>query len=183
MRELFFEDPFWVYVMLVAIEIFLLIFWWRSSDNSKAKWLLVPILAGGLVFAVEAMVETDREKLIKAVNSIAADVKNERLDVLESMISEDFKGEFQGRSLDKEESMELAREAMNTHGVTGLEIRNIDVKMKEDGRSASMVVVTRINLRYLGPRGSLLLRWSLLWKKIEGRWYIVYGETPRVGVM
>jgi len=183
LRELFFEDPFWIYVMLVAIELFLLIYWWRSSDNSKAKWLLIPILAGGLVFAVEALVETEREKLIKAVGTIAADVRNERLDVLESMISEDFKGNFRGRSLDKEESMELARESMNSHGVTGLEIKNIDVKIEEDGRRASMVVVTRLSLRYLGPRGSLLLRWTLLWEKIEGHWYIVYGETPKMGLM
>ncbi len=182
MRELFFEDPFWIYVMLGGVGIFIFILWWRSSDNSKAKWILVPILLGVVVFVVERLVETDREKILKATDAIAEDVRSGKLDVLESMMFRNFMGEFQGRELDKKEALELARHSMETHGVTDIEIRRADVDIVEEGRKASMILVTRMRISYLGPQGSLLLRWPIIWEKIDGEWMIVYGETPRIGM-
>lgn len=168
--------------MLGGVEIFILILWWRSSDNAKAKWLLAPLLLGGLVFTVERLVETDREKIVKATDAIAEDVRRGKLDVLEDMMARNFTGDYQGRELGKQDALELARQSIDTHGVTDIEIRKADVKIVDEGRKASMILVTRMRVGYLGPQASLLLRWPMIWEKIDGKWLITYGETPRIGM-
>ena len=180
LRELFFEDPFWLYVILALVELGSLVVWWRSYEGKGKRWLVLPLVLAGLIFGVESWVETDREKIQQAVHQIARDAGAGRFEFLEERMAEEFRGDFQGSEIQMEEGLDLAKRFSREQGLTHVEVRDVDVKV--EGKRAFTVVVTRMNLRSLGPRATLLLRWEVDWVKVGGRWKVVFTSTPRIGM-
>jgi len=86
-----FEGRTSVYVVLVALAVFLLLVWWQT----RKRWCLVGVLVvaglAGLYVLLDKTVETDREQLVRKVQELAAAVNARDFRGLFKNISDNFR--------------------------------------------------------------------------------------------
>lgn len=92
MEHTFFEDPTYVCIGLAIAAVVMGVIW---HERRQPKWLAwaagLLVLAGGLV-VLERLVVTDREKILLAIDDIAAAVARDDIDAAGRYVDEDFGG-------------------------------------------------------------------------------------------
>ena len=89
-----FENP---WGLLIAAFAALLALWvLRSVSPEKMRWWfwLAPALIAGAAFAVDFLIETDREKIENVIYTLAKAVEEEKCDVITSLISDNYSDSF-----------------------------------------------------------------------------------------
>ncbi len=179
MKELFFEDPFWLYGLLVMVEGVGLVIWRRQRTRESALRLLVPPALAALIFAVATLVVTDRERITKAVNEIAQDVSVGRTAALEKYLDDDFHMTVHGETLDKAKTLQRARKVAGKHRITKVKIKRLLVEVS--GETATLRMITAVRVEGGGFRGGVPLVWNLRWIKRGKQWRILESTQPRIG--
>lgn len=179
MKTLFFEDPFWLYGLLVLVEGVLLVIWRRQRTQRSALRLLVPPALAALIFAVATLVVTDRERITAAAHEIAKDVTAGQTTVLEKYLDKDFHMTLNGKPLGKAGTLERARKAMSKSRITKVEIKRLQIEVS--GGTATLRMITAIRVEGGGFRGGVPLVWNLRWIKRGRSWRILESSQPRIG--
>jgi hypothetical protein len=179
MKHLFFEDPFWLYAMLVLAEGVLLVIWNRDRTRTTALRLLVPPALGALIFAVATLVVTDRERITAAVHEITRDVTNGQVTVLERHLDDDFHMRLGGKPLGKAETVAHARRALARTRITKVDLKRLQVEVS--GETATVRMITAIRVEGGGFRGGVPLVWHLRWIKRGKQLRILESTQPRIG--
>lgn len=179
MKALFFEDPFWLYGLLVLVEGVLLVIWRRQRTRASALRLLIPPALGALIFAVATLVVTDRERITAAVHEIAQDVASGRTTALEKYLDEDFHMTLYSKPVGKAGTLERARKAMSRSRITKVQIKRLQIDVS--GGTATLRMITAIRVEGGGFRGGVPLVWNLRWIKRGKHWRILESTQPRIG--
>jgi hypothetical protein len=179
-KSVLFEDPFWLYVLLAMVEAVLLVFWWKDRVREKALRLLYPVGVGIVIYALAALVVTDREKILRAVYEIGRDVTAGRTVALAKYLDEDFRGTFEGEEIDREKALAMAKRRIKAHGVAEVTFKKVVVEVK--GKRATLRMLTLIKLQMFGRRDRLPLQWDMEWIKRGKRWKIYRAARPRVSL-
>lgn len=177
MKSLFFEDPFWLYALLLMAEGVLVTLWRRRGDRKSALRLLIPPAMAALIFALATLVVTDRERIKEATQKLVAGLNAGRTTELASRLASDFRGTFRGmKPLKRGETLERVQKALRQHGVAKITIKSLKVKVRGD--QATVHLVTMIELRGKMFRGKIPARWTLQWVKQGKRWLIRDARGP-----
>jgi ketosteroid isomerase-like protein len=179
MRSLFFEDPFWLYGLLVMVEGVLLLIWRQQRTRASALRLLVPPALAALIFAVATLVITDRERITAAVHEIAQDVAAGQTTALEKYLDDDFHMTLNGQSLGKPQTLERARKVMARSRLTKVKIKRLQIEVS--GGTATLRMITPLRVEGGGFQGNIPLVWSLRWIKRGKQWRILESAQPRPG--
>jgi hypothetical protein len=89
-----FENPWGLLIAAVAA---LLVIWiFRSVAPEKMRWWLwlVPFAIGAAAFGIDFLVETDNEKIEKAIYTLTKAVEEENCDAIASLISDNYSDSF-----------------------------------------------------------------------------------------
>jgi len=179
MKALFFEDPFWLYGLLVMVEGVGLVIWRRQRTRESALRLLVPPALAALIFAVATLVVTDRERITAAVNEIAKEVSEGRTTALEKFLDNDFHMTVHGEALDKAKTLKRARKTLAKHRIRKVKIKRLQVEVS--GSTATVRMITAVGVEGAGFRGGVPLVWTLRWIKRGKQWRILESTQPRIG--
>ncbi len=91
MFDWLFEGRISVYVVLIALSVFLLLAWWQM----RKRWLLAGAVGAaawiGLYSLLDKLIETDREQIVRKLNEMVAAVNAHNLDAAFVHISAQFR--------------------------------------------------------------------------------------------
>lgn len=122
MFDWLFEGRTSVYVVLAALAVFLLLAWWQL----RKRWLLVGVVfvacLVGLYALLDKAVETDREQIVRKIQSMIAAVNAGNIDGIFENISDDFHSPG-GKG--KAELREMARRYIEQRIVTSMDVWDI----------------------------------------------------------
>ena len=135
----FFEQP-WTLIG-AAVLILFGIFTFRSVFPEKRRWwqLLVPLVVVGIAFGLDAIVQTDLEKINTVIDTGIKAVKEEDLRAVERIVSERYSDSYhrsKRRLLDHFNQV-LSEPLIANHKQTG---RLIDIK----GSQATVILFTTV---------------------------------------
>jgi ketosteroid isomerase-like protein len=179
MKTLFFEDPFWLYAMLVMAEVVLLLIWRRQRTRRSGLRLLVPPVLAVMIFGVATLVVTDRERITTAVHKISKDVAAGQTTALEKYLDDDFHMTLHGRSFGKAKTIARAIKVMRTSRITKVTIKRLQIDVQGD--TATLRMITAIRVDGGGFQGGVPLVWNLRWIKRGKQWRILEATQPRIG--
>lgn len=172
MKELFCDDPTYLYATLVVIEIILVCIWFMRKDLLASLLLLVPLAAGVGVWGIDKMVVTDREMIIEATELMAAQAPKGNVKPLFETLDPSYFGFGDQR----ESVMRLAEHGIKSRNINSCKLINMDVIV--DGKTAEQEVTTVLKWGDNGHSMSCL-RWKLYWVKRPDGWKIKNADEPK----
>ncbi|MBN1943685.1 MAG: hypothetical protein JW849_10375 [Phycisphaerae bacterium] len=168
-----FENPTWLLLILAVVELAVFAVWLRGRTKRAAVGLLIPpILAGGL-FALAALVTTDREKIHQALQQIADDYQAERLESAATYLDEAYEG-FGG---DKASLLNVARQTRGKHPIKSIRVTRLNVHVQ--GRRAEAKITTVVHLGDEMGGGGYGFAWTLDWVQRDAGWRILHIDEPQ----
>ena len=142
MSKYLFEGQASIYVLLGLATIICAVLWSRSRSRA---WLFIVVGFAALLvgyFALDQLVETDRERAELTFNSIVQQVNEHNVTGLFSQISEDF--DYRGR--DKKQLRQLAERYLKGNARIG--VSNVKVtKVDEEKGTATIAFQVKIEAR------------------------------------
>ncbi len=173
-KHAFFEDPLYVYLVLVAVELVLVMLWRaRRTRRSLAMLAIGPAAAMG-VFALAALVQTDRERIIQISEQIVADVAAGRPERIPPHLTEDFSATLRGRKITRVTVENVATGYRRNLGIERIALRNARVEV--EGDFATLHATTVLHLEDGGVFG---LNWTVHWVRTDDGWKIERVPEPR----
>lgn len=169
-KETLFGDPSTLYIVLAALELAFIVVWFYRRTPWTQRLLLAPVLLGGLVLGLDALVETDHEKIMATVKQMAADFEAGRMEDIGQYIDESYNG-FGGQS--KAEVVERLNAEQGNRQIESIKVTSLDLQV--NGRMAEMQVTTLIGLQ----GGQFPLRWRLTWIERDGTWRLANAAEPQ----
>lgn len=171
-KRLFLEDPTWVYIILAAGELILAATLYYRRSRRYAWGLIVPVLLGGIVFALDSVVVTDREQIRQTMREIADEFAQGRLDTARKSIDENYYGLRNNKS-----ALLAFSEAETSRGrVKSVKITRCRINVV--GRRAEMKITTVIHLSDDLGGGVMPFLWKVNWVKRPEGWRIEKLSTP-----
>lgn len=173
LKTALFEDPIYVYVALVVAFLALAAVWYERRTRRAALLLLAPPVLAAVVFALEALVVTDREQIVAAAKDIAASVEAGDFGGILKHLDEDFTASLQGATIRKTDVQHIVAQQAAVHRITRVAFSKTVVEVGSD--EAAMHVVTIITW----SAGRSPLVWDVLWVKTAQGWRIRHVAEPQ----
>ena len=173
LKRCFLENLIWVYAALVALELILFSMWF-STRSPKRKWaLLLPILLGAMVFALDWVVVTDREEIESTLSNITTSFHNGHVEKNQHFIAENYHGYLKTKTALVNAAVREAKKGR----VESISLKFQSVKVT--GRRAEMKIKTNILL----DTGQIIpLLWTIYWGKSSEGWKIIEISAPDIGL-
>lgn len=182
MTEELFERPFYIVLALVVAELAIVVLWYNTRKKAHAVWLVLPPLLIAGVFALAAAVETDREKMIGAIEQIAADLQAERLDAVRTYLDDAYQAPL---GLDKEGALSAAEYAVKVLHVEKINLSQMEVVVDDDRATMtcrSVVWFEQKQAARIGAApGPYPIDWTIDWRKRPEGWRIVEARGEMNG--
>ncbi len=187
LKNVLFDDPLAIYAGLGMIEIVLLAMWRGYLTRKRLLMLAAPLLLGGVVFGVERLVVTDTEKIVAALDELAAGVDDEELSVralethLDDEVVIDLGVGMGGMGLTKDQALAIWRKLVSRHRVVRATIHSPDIDI--DGEKARTRFATILTYRTgddTTAKTSLL--WDVDWIRRGQTWRIIAVSPPITGI-
>lgn len=177
-QTILFENPMYGLITMAIVELVLVIFW-HERRTRKTAWLLLgpPILAAAF-FVLTAAVTTERERIFIATGEIASGIQNDRPEVLEEYLADNFRGVYQGGLVSKDMAMDKARMAIRAHFIKDIQLRQAKVEMF--GKQASMEVPAIMQASEEGMSFRVKVLFRLTWIKTPKGWRLLEAKEPEV---
>ena len=173
LKRNFLENPIWVYTALVVIELILFSLWFSTRSAKRKHLLLVPILVGAMVFALDWVVVTDREEIESILSNISTSFHNGNIEEKQHYIADNYHGYLKTKTA-------LVNAAVG-EGKKG-RVESIAVKFKSvkvTGPKAEMTIKTNVRL----DTGQIIpLLWTIYWGKSSEGWKITEISSPNFGL-
>ena len=179
MRETFFENPLWAYVVLGLAAVVLLAVFLERRTPRRAALLLVPVVLAGLTFLVERVVLTDREKIVRAAEDIAHAVETGRTEEIPRYLDGKFVARLRGLPVIKPAVVAVCRSETSAWGIVGVSLHNVQVQVT--GMQAKMHVNSIISFGEGGRQRTGII-WDVLWIKRGQEWLVLEVSDPRPGL-
>ncbi|RPI59393.1 MAG: nuclear transport factor 2 family protein [Planctomycetaceae bacterium] len=181
LKELFFESPLYVYITLALVELAVAAVWFERRSPKVARWMVVPVLLAGAVFAVERMVVTDREQIVSITEQIARDMEAGDVDAAMTHVDDDFIADFVplgnviGKDAAKRAAAAVGKLTLAQHKPSKITLSDYKVDFK--GNSAVMTVRSVMWFTTGEAKDfTTSLRWTLHWVKKGDEWLINEAE-------
>jgi hypothetical protein len=169
-KQTLFEDPTAIYIVLGLAELALAALWFYRRTVWSQRLLVAPLLLAAGVFALDALIVTDREQIMETVEVMAEDFETGQMENIDQYIDEAYVG-FRAES--KKQLVAALRNEQENRNVESIKVTSMELDVS--GRSATMYVTTII-----GWRGNRIpLRWTLYWVKRDETWRIRGAEEPQ----
>lgn len=166
LKEMLFEDPTAIYVVLALVWLVLALIWRRYPNRRTAAALAVPFVLAGGVFLLSRLVETDREQITRSVHEIAEAINEGRYADVGAYLEDGF-GISGQRIADIPEAIDLLSRRAGQFRLGQVKVTHVDVVI--EGRLADVQVQTMITR---GDSRKVPVRWDLTWAEDSGRWRI-----------
>jgi len=135
MFDFLFEGGLTLYFALLIAAVFFFILWFKWRDRRFLKALGVVAGLALLVFLLDLLRETDRERALSTLSVVIERINNKQLDAAFSELSDDF----QAYGMDKKTMREKATSAIRTYNIRNLRAKSIQVmKQDRDKRSVTL---------------------------------------------
>ncbi|HDY64916.1 MAG TPA: hypothetical protein ENH84_01630 [Phycisphaerae bacterium] len=172
LKRLFLEDPTWVYVILAVVGLILAATWYRRRSGRYGWGLIVLVVLGGIVFALDSVIVTDREQIRQTVREIAVEFAQGSFDTARKTIDEDYYGLRNNKAgLLAFGEAESKRERVKSVKITRCRINVV-------GRRAEMKITTVIHLSDEMGGGAVSFLWKVNWVKRPEGWRIEKLSNP-----
>lgn len=171
MTELFCEDPTYLYVTVVIVELLMLFIYYKLRDRKLALSLLIPVVICGVTFALDYFIVTDREQITAITQEIADAAVKGSLKPATDYLDESYVG-YAG---DKTQLIVLTEEHLKQLKLTSCKLTDFDIKIT--GKQADMTVISTLKSQEHG--GVYCLKWKVYWVKTHNGWRIRSAEEPR----
>ena len=173
LKHCFLENPIWVYTALVALELILFSMWFSTRSKKRKQLMLLPILLGAMIFALDWIVVTDREEIKATLSSITASFHNGNVEEKQHLISDRYRGYLKTKSA----LVKAAAGETKKDRIESISVRFESVKVT--GRNAEMQIKTNVRLN----TGQIIpLRWTIYWGKSSDGWKITEISAPNFGL-
>jgi hypothetical protein len=170
LRQLFFEDPLYVYITLAFAELALVVIWHETRNR---RWLVAlagpPILAG-IVLLVATLVVTDREQIIQATHTIARDAEAGDIAAAGTYLDD----KYSGLGVNKPGVVAIGKTFLMKYRVTHVGFTRLTVEVYGD--HAAMHAATLITF---GDEGKAAIVWDVQWVKRPAGWRILEVAEPQ----
>ena len=175
MKELLFENPLPLYVILAVAELVIVGLWYRARTRRLAVALLVPLLLAGAVTALDLLVQTDREKIQAICRTIAADVEQGNLRGAEPYLADDFAGYYGS----PRGAIDAGQKAWKSFGIRKVDLSNVQVAVTDEIAKVSLRTFVTFNMPGFGE-GRQSIDWTVHWALRNGQWKIYNVEEPKI---
>jgi len=167
------ENPIWVYAGLVALELILFSMWFSTRSPKRKLLLLLPILLGAMVFALDWIVVTDREEIESTLLNITTSFHNGHLEKNQHVIADNYHGFLKTKTALVNAAVGEAKKDR----IESITVRFQSVKVT--GRRAEMKIKTNVRL----DTGQIIpLLWTIYWGKSSEGWKIIEISAPNIGL-
>jgi hypothetical protein len=180
LTRVLFESPWGVAVFLVVLGVVLFVFGGRAGKAVLQRVGLGCVIAAVGLVVLAAMVETDREALLRRTAEITAAVRDPfNLDKLIGLSTDD------ATLLDmpKASLIPVAKSAMTMVKVSAVYLTTYDAHVEGDGEGQSYLAVTgRLSETKTsgGASGGFKVQAILHWRKVGGEWKVDRVEQMRL---
>ncbi len=170
LKELLFERPATIYVVLGAVEVLVLAVWaWRRTSRCGWAALAAPVLAV-VVGLIAHYVQSDGEKIAAILDGAIAHVEAGEVDAAAECLDSRFAAtDSQGRPIPKDRYVEIARRKLRGWPVERIELLRRETEVS--GNSA----VTELDTRIIGVKpgeGIPKAVWELTWIRRREGWRV-----------
>jgi hypothetical protein len=168
-----FDDPTWVIGFLIVAAVILgASVYFRGRP--KPVFLIIPVALAGAAFALDLLVETDRELIERVVYEMAEDFEAGRVDNIERRISDNYSG-FNNTKEGLVGAMRSRRRQVSSVKLSGIDIR-------VSGKRADMNIQTTIKAGSSMGSRTLGIWWEVHWAKLSSGWCIEKVSPPQFGI-
>ncbi len=167
MTEILFESPFWLGIVLAPVLFVLWGLWYRTRTPRAARVLLVGLVIMPLLFALQRLVVTDREKLQLTTTRLSNAVGRHDIDAIVELVEPNarFDGRFSRQDFRDHLVMLLEKYSVDNPTVGGFVIELAGDRATV--RCSSMCHVERPNWA-----GTVPSSWELKFQLFERGWLI-----------
>jgi hypothetical protein len=176
MKELLFEDPMPIYVVLGILEIIMAAVWYRGRVKRVAIALAVPPLLAGVFLAMDVLVVTDREKLDLSLREIATDLQRGDIQAATQFLSDDFGGYYNS----PKGAAEACEKAMRMYGIKKVSVSDVRTELYNESM-AKVQARTFVDFDVPGfGQGRQAIDWTIHWALRNGQWKIIEVDEPKM---
>ena len=169
LKELLFERPATIYIVLGAVEIVVLAVWaWRRTARCGWATLAAPVLAV-VVGLIAHYVQSDGEKIAAILDGAIANIEAGKVDAAAECLDSKFAvPDRQGRPIPKDRYVEMARRTLTRWPVERVVLRRRETEVS--GGSA----VTELETTIIGKSGEGINKatWELTWIRRREGWRV-----------
>jgi len=175
-----FGAPLWLLGVLAVAEVVTLVVWLARRTRTAGLAAAVPALLAGLVLLVAWLVVTDRERIERGYQAIAADLVAGRTGALQVYLDEDCRvgldPEARVLALDKADVIRLAERYVAEMKLREIKLSRMTVDVGA-GRGESEVT-TMIHSDWPDVAGATFaIRWRVTWVEREDGWRVLRAQT------
>ena len=167
MQEIFFENPFWLALALVPVLFLLWGLWYRTQTPTAARVLLAGLVLAPLLFVLQWLIVTDREKLQLTTELLSGAVGRRDIEAVIALVepSARFDGRFsRGEFRDHLEYL-LEKYSLKDPAVHGFVIELA-------GDRATVRCSSTCQVELPNWAGNVPSSWELEFQLFEDRWLI-----------
>ncbi|HNX26915.1 MAG TPA: nuclear transport factor 2 family protein [Phycisphaerae bacterium] len=173
MKELFCEDPTYLYIAVTILELLLLFIYFKTRSVRFAMSLLIPVAICWITFALDYFIVTDREQITLITREIASAVVKDDFKPAEKYLDDNYNG-YGG---DRSQIIRLAEGVIKKIQIKSCRLTDFNIRIV--GRHANMTVVSTLRTDGAMGDGVYCLRWTVYWVKTNADWRIRSVEEPR----
>lgn len=178
-REMLFENPWPIYVVLALTEFVLAGLWWSRRDKKILQWMIAPLVLAVAVFVLERIVVTDREQITINTNEIGRLIQSGQVEGLKTYLDENIRVKLADMGSDtanRDQVIQMGKAVLTQNPVA--KISFLGLKVEPSGSLAEESVTTIIDF----AGGELkdqkrAVKWIVRWGKKDGRWLINFAEA------
>ncbi len=171
MRSVLLENPYALIPILFVCQLVLVTIWSRRRTRAAGRDAVAGLVVGALLIVVQAVVETDVERIESVCQAMALAVEEGVLDTLARHVSSDVAIEANGRVWDKAELLEQIGRGLDRWGVEELRLSQFEIEVDGDGAHASF----QVRCRLIAPEMIVpnhVSRWRLQFAREDESWKV-----------
>ena len=169
LKELLFERPATIYIVLGAVEVLVLAVWaWRRTARCGWAALAAPVLAVA-VGLIAHYVQSDGEKIASIVDRAIAHIEAGEVDAAAECLDKGFTfPDDRGRLIPKDQYVEMARGTLSRWPVEKIYLRRLETEVSGDS------AVAELDTTIVGKSGEGINKatWRLDWMRRPGGWRV-----------
>ena len=190
LKETFLENPLYVYIGLAIIELAIAAVWYERRSRKLAGLLAAPLVIAAGVFALEALVVTDREEITAALKEIArvsctSDGKAANISAaaiyLDEKVRVDLPTEYGGMNLTRDQAIAAGKSVVERFTIQSVKFSKLEIELTDDRAEAHLVTIMRFGGTEMAEQRTSLI-WDIHWVKRDAGWRILRVEAPSFGL-
>jgi hypothetical protein len=175
------DNASYLYLLLICVALGLMARWWVTRKRAYLIGLGAVAGTAGLVFLLTLVIDTDRKRIVRAVEEMVAGVKERNLDKTFTLIANDCVTEFSGSRLSRSELRAMAQQAVSGGGVKqirlwGFEFEQVDPPKAVVSFNAKPFGEWATGAEYCGCRAEFRLDKDGRWRMVH-LWLFKPGST------